>query len=242
MRKTKTQIEVEDSELAGSIFEPDTGWPGILFVHGWAGSQHRDEERSRVISRFGCICLTFDMRGHGLTSSVLSEVSRADNLADLCSAYDVLAAHPRVDPTSIAVVGSSYGAYLATYLTASRPVRWLAMRVPALYRDKGWETPKSALDRQDLQLYRSRLVPPRDNGALRHCRNYRGDVLLVESESDHLVPHTTIASYLSSFVKARSLTHRIIAGADHALSDPASRRSYDDILIRWLREMVLSAR
>lgn len=242
MRKTDTRIEVAGTRLAGHIFEPRTGWPGVLFVHGWAGSQTRDERRSRAISRLGCICLTFDMRGHGAMEADKARVSRADNLADVCAAYDALAAHPSVDASSIAVIASSYGAYLSTFLIASRPVRWLALRVPALYRDEDWDTPKLSLDRRDLQDYRSRQVPRHANRALRHCQDFAGDVLIVESENDHLVPHPTIASYLAAFGNACSITHRIIKGADHALSDAESRRSYDELLIRWIREMVLSAR
>lgn len=242
MRKIDTHIEVAGARLAGQIFEPQTGWPGVLFVHGWGGSQKRDEKRSRAISRLGCICLTFDMRGHGAMDIDKTKVSRADNLADICAAYDVLASHPAVDTSSIAVIASSYGAYLSTFLATSRRVRWLALRVPALYRDEDWDTPKVSLDRRELQKYRSRQVARDANRALRHCQDFSGDVLVVESENDHLVPHPTIASYLAAFSNACSITHRIIKGADHGLSDAESRRSYDELLLRWVREMVLSAR
>src|SRR3712207_7596311 len=47
------------------------------------------------------------------------------------SAYDALAGRPGVDADAIAVVGSSYGAYLAAVLTSLRPVRWLGLRAPA---------------------------------------------------------------------------------------------------------------
>ena len=77
------------------FFEPATGFPGVLFVHGWAGSQKRDERRSRAIAQLGCICLTFDMRGHGETQEHLKTITPAENLADVCSAYDALARHPQ---------------------------------------------------------------------------------------------------------------------------------------------------
>jgi dienelactone hydrolase len=66
-------------------------------------------------------------------------VSREESLRDILAAYDFLAAQPNVDSDSIAVVGSSYGGYLAALLTALRPVKWLALRVPALYKDSEWE-------------------------------------------------------------------------------------------------------
>jgi len=228
--------------MSGHFFEPATGFPGVLFVHGWAGSQQRDELRSRAIAQLGCICLTFDMRGHGETTEHLKSVTPAQNLKDICSAYDVLARHPAVDPGSIAVVASSYGAYLATLLTTYRPVRWLSMRVPALYEDDAWEVAKYSLDREELQEFRSSRVPVHSNRALRSCKEFRGDVLIVESDNDHLIPHTTIASYIASFVMARSITHRLIENADHALSSSDSRQAYDSLLLGWIREMVLNAR
>jgi len=62
------------------------------------------------------VCLTFDLRGHAETRPQFETVSRALNLRDLIAAYDLLAQRHHVDPGSIAVVGSSYGGYLAAIL------------------------------------------------------------------------------------------------------------------------------
>lgn len=242
MKVSALHVPVAEDLLAGQLVEPRTGVPGVLFVHGWAGSQERDKKRARMLARFGFVSLTFDLRGHGGTADRLETVTREDNLDDICAAYDMLAGQTQVDRGSIAMVGSSYGAYLAVLAAARRPVRWLALRVPALYRDEDWQTPKFALDRRAIALYRSALVSHEGNLALRQCRSFEGDVLIVESEKDEIVPHPAVASYLTSFIAARSVTYRVIAGADHALSDPESRRSYDQLLSSWLREMIFGAR
>src|SRR5690606_20270025 len=118
LKVSELHIPVAESMLAGQLVEPRTGVPGVLFVHGWAGSQERDKKRARELARLGFVCLTFDMRGHGGTADRLRTVTREDNLADICAAYDVLAGQRQVDPGSIAVVSSSYGAYLAVLATA----------------------------------------------------------------------------------------------------------------------------
>ena len=235
-------ITTSGETIAGTLLSPNPKVPGILFVHGWGGSQQRDLARAKTITGLGCVCLTFDLRGHERTQNQRQSVTREQNLADVFAAYDRLAAHPAVDCSSIAVIGSSYGGYLAALLSAQRAVRWLALRVPALYWDKEWDVPKAALDRQGLAHYRLGTVTPADNRALAACAEFCGDVLLVESETDDYVPHATLMSYRSAFVAAHSLTHRILDGSDHALTSDASQKAYSAILNAWISEMVIGAR
>ena len=95
-------------------------------------------------------------------------MTREDNLHDALAAYDTLAGEAAVDDRRIAVVGSSYGGYLATLLTKVRPVKWLALRAPALYKDTEWNEPKLALRKlQGLETYRRRALDASDNRALR---------------------------------------------------------------------------
>lgn len=238
----RVEILVDDERMAGTFLAPGHKVPGVLFVHGWGGSQERDLERTRGIAGLGCVCLTFDLRGHIKHSERQMNVTREENLRDLVCAYDCLHRHPSIDTRSIAVVGTSYGAYLSTILTTLRPVQWLSLRVPSIYRDEQWDTPKRKLDRDDLAKYRSSFIPATENRALRACLEFRGDVLLVESEHDHLVPRSTIMSYRAAFQHAHSMTHRVIDNADHALTDKTAQQAYTSILVNWITEMVMGAR
>ena len=40
------EIPVGQDELSGTLLTP-TGMPGVLFVHGWGGSQHHSLVRAR---------------------------------------------------------------------------------------------------------------------------------------------------------------------------------------------------
>ena len=235
-------ISVQDEAIAGTFMAPGDKLPGVLFVHGWGSGQKGDTDRAKGIAGFGCVCLTFDLRGHAATRERQGVVSREDNYRDVMAAYDMLAAHPNVDPAAIAVVGSSYGGYLAALLTTERPVKWLALQLPALYRDEHWNMPKGSIDRADLTAYRQQYVLPEDNRALRACAAFKGDVLIVESEHDVYVPHPAVMSYRRAFGDTHSLTHRIIDGADHALSTEGAQEAYTGILLRWATEMILHAR
>jgi dienelactone hydrolase len=186
--------------------------------------------------------LTFDLRGHARSDGQRELVSREDNLRDLLAAYDALASQPGVDATGLGVVGSSYGAYLAAIMTGQRAVRWLALRAPALYNDAGWELPKRKLHEDaDFCAYRRRAVTPEENRALRACAAFSGDVLIVESEQDDVVPHPVIGNYLAAFTRARSVTHRLIKDADHGLSDAAWQRTSTSFLLQWIADRIIGA-
>src|SRR5436309_2777631 len=242
-RDQMIKVAIGDGHIAGTLVTPGTQIPGVLFVHGWGGSQQQYLTRAREVAALGCVCLTFDLRGHAETRTQYEAVSLEHNLVDVVAAYDLIANNPNVDSSAIAVVGSSYGGYLAAILTSMRAVKWLALRAPALYLDGGWELPKRQLHRDnDLVAYRQNLVPPADNRALRACMTFQGDVLVIESENDSVVPHAVITSYVEACTRAHSLTSRVIRGADHGLSDEDAQRSYTSLLVNWMTEMVQGAR
>jgi pimeloyl-ACP methyl ester carboxylesterase len=241
-RDEPIEIPVDDQRIAGTLVAPATLIPGVLFIHGWGGDQEQYLARAREIAALGCICMTIDLRGHAGTKAQKETVTREDNLHDVLAAYDALTAHPAVDRSAIAVVGSSYGGYLATILSSKRAVKWLALRVPALYRDEDWALPKQQLKKYGLAAYRRGQVGPDENRALAACAAFAGDALIVESEHDDVIPHRVIQNYVAAFKNAHSLTYRVIEGADHALSKEPWQQAYTSHLVTWATEMVLGAR
>ena len=243
VHERKIAITVGERLLAGTLITPGALIPGALFVHGWGGSRQQYLARAREIAALGSVCLAFDLGGHAETERERESVSRESNLADLLAAYDMLAAHPQVDAARIAVIGSSYGGYLAAILTTMRPVRWLGLRAPALYRDSGWGHPKLQLHReQNLEEYRRSVRSRESNRALRACGEYQGDVLIIESEHDDRIPHAVITSYREACTAARSLTYRCLGGADHGLTSDECQQAYTALLMQWLAEMWPDAR
>ena len=196
-----------------------------------------------IYASLGCVCLTFNLRGHAETKPQYETVTRENNLRDVLAAYDLLANRRHVDPDAIAVIGSSYGGYLSAILSEMRPIQWLGLRAPALYIDTGWEIPKLQLHKdQDLKTYRHNLVQAADNKALKACQSFGGDVLLIQSEHDSIVPQTVLSSYREACTHARSLTYRCIGGADHGLTSDADQSAYTRLLVNWLTEMMAAAK
>lgn len=237
------EIRLDGASIAGTFVTPGTLIPGVLFVHGWGGSQEQYLARARDVAALGCVCLAFDLRGHAENRALFETVSREQNLQDVLTAYDTLVKRRHVDPGAIAVVGSSYGGYLAAILSALRPVKWLALRSPALYIDSGWGSPKLQLHKdQDLRTYRQRLVLAHENRALRALQSFEGDLLLIESECDDIIPRTVLTSYREAATQTRSLSYRCLDGADHGLTSERNQAAYSKVLGTWLKEMVQGAR
>src|SRR5438093_11622538 len=100
-------IDVDGQQVSGTFVATRRRLPGVLFVHGWGGSQQRYVARAREVATLGCVCLTFDLRGHEQTRAQFETVSREDTLHDVIAAFNALTAHDRVNANAVAAVGSS---------------------------------------------------------------------------------------------------------------------------------------
>ena len=84
--------------------------------------------------------------------------------------------------------------------------------------------------------------PSRPTGLVAACAAFEGDVLIVQSGHDDIVPPQVITSYREACVRPSSLTYRRLDGADHGLTDEAGQRGYTALLTQWLGEMLPDAR
>src|ERR1041384_4059394 len=75
-REQAIRIAAGERAIDGTLVVPGDRIPGVLFVHGWGGSQQQYLARAREIAALGCICLTFDLRGHAGTRDQLKTVTR----------------------------------------------------------------------------------------------------------------------------------------------------------------------
>ncbi|MPY96825.1 MAG: alpha/beta fold hydrolase [Actinophytocola sp.] len=214
------RIHSGDHTLAADLVTPTTpSGGGLLFVHGYASSRRRQTLRAEdVAKRLGHTGLAVDLSGHGDSPGDLRQCTRQDHLRDVVAAYDALAAE---GVERIGVCAASYGAYLSCLLLSERPVRKLLLRAPALYIDTDGDDPES---RQHLRG----LIDT--NAALANLAAFDGDTLVLESEHDEVISHDSIEAYRHA---ARHGTHRVLAGAKHALTDDASNTAFLTEIVDW---------
>jgi pimeloyl-ACP methyl ester carboxylesterase len=216
--------------LAARLFGPAESTapgPGLLFVHGLHSDQGGYRARAEAVCAAGAAtCLTFDLGGHGRSDGELGELSLADHLADVLAAFDTLAGDPRVDPGRVGVCGASYGAYLAARVLADRDVERLLIRAPALYADGELLTP--------LKARRGASDPGAAADFLSRLSRYGGEVLIVESEHDEVIAHSTVEAYRTAF---RLASYEVIPDVGHELRDEPSREAFLALIVAWFERL-----
>ncbi|MBM3256723.1 MAG: alpha/beta fold hydrolase [Candidatus Liptonbacteria bacterium] len=233
------QIPIGDVQLNGTLFCPEKlegKAPALLSIHGGGKSnQERAFEIAKLLSAMGVIVLTFDMHGHGKSPGELPQLSRKDFLDDCIAAYDFLAAQEKVAKEDITVLGSSFGAYLAALLTKEREVSRLILRVPADYPDEGFETPDVEKAEKEMGTWLAQAKEWKETKTLRALHEFRGKVLLIESEKDEEIPHQTIENFKAAVEEEGQLTYVLMKDAPHSLRDkPELQRELEKIVVDWL--------
>ncbi len=239
----KFHLKSDNQNLSANLVKPENlraknlpagrQVPALLFIHGWGSSQEGNILRAEKLSELGFICVTIDLRGHGESDGKLEEFSRKDHLEDVLAAYDYIANLPEVDREQIGVIGASYGGYLASILAGERKIKWLVLRVPALYFDKNFDTSTLQLIENEVEAFKTSNLKPEDSLPLKSVQNFSGEILLIESEDDAIIPHSVIENYLE-YINKDQLTYKIMKNTPHDLRTEDQQREYIGILKSFL--------
>src|SRR5512139_1394598 len=100
-------IGAEDEARRGSSARPvpPPPWPGIVIVHGAGSRKENHADFARLASANGWAALSFDLPGHGGSEGEMS----GSAVDDVISMARLLSAQGGVDPSRVAVRGSSLG-------------------------------------------------------------------------------------------------------------------------------------
>lgn len=114
-------FESDGLKLSGAVHVPDglkagERRPAIIMMHGFGANKSGGPEW--VCSQFeswGYVALRFDYRGCGESEGERGRVIPLEEVADARNAVTYMASRPEVDPSRIALAGSSLGAGVAVY-------------------------------------------------------------------------------------------------------------------------------
>lgn len=230
-----------NQKLAATLIKPEgfkEPLPGLIFIHGWKSNRLGNNKRAAEISKLGFICLTMDLRGHGDSDGTIDQYSVKDHLEDVKAAYKYLAGLKEVNPRKIGIIGSSYGGNLSAIAANFLEFEWLILRVPALYLDKYMDIPTETLIGKDEEgrAFKSSDATPETSLSLKGVMNFPGEILIVESEKDEVIPHPVIENYLKFITDKRRLTYKVMKDAAHSLETEEQEKEYIEILKKWLTE------
>jgi dienelactone hydrolase len=123
---TRTGTEIDGVPLTLLLPDGSEGdLPGVVVVHGFAGSSTIMDPLARVLARAGYAVVVPDLAGHGANSSPLDfdDTARDELQPDVATALDWLVSQPRVDSTRVALLGHSMGAGAVTRFAIEQPDR-----------------------------------------------------------------------------------------------------------------------
>ena len=108
--------------------------PAFIVLHGFGSNMNSESvlEPSKLFEELGYVSLRFDMRGCGDSGGEKGRVICLEQVTDTRNALTFLSQRSDVDPTRIALIGSSFGAAVAIYTAG------VDKRVAACISSGGW--------------------------------------------------------------------------------------------------------
>ena len=108
--------------------------PAMILLHGFGGSMKSSSLApvSNLLADLGYVTLKFDRRGCGRSEGERGYLICLEHVEDIRSAISFLETQPFVDPSRIAIIGSSFGGALAVYSGA------VDKRLAAIISSSGW--------------------------------------------------------------------------------------------------------
>jgi len=236
------ELIVDKKRLKGALVFPKKlkeKNPAVLFIHGWTSEKERSYQYANSLAKLGYISFLFDMRGHGESEGDIHTATTKEFLDDVIAAYDYFVTVKGVDRENMSVVGSSFGGCLGAILTAKRNVKRLALRVPADYPNDAFHKPKMQTIKREnsaILTWRMQTRSPSETFALEAVAHFNGEILIIESGKDDVVPHETIQNYANAVKDRRKLTHVVMKNAPHSIKEGPFRDKVEKILVNWFKK------
>jgi pimeloyl-ACP methyl ester carboxylesterase len=125
--------------LAGVVRVPDNvaaneRRPAFIVLHGFGSNMNAGNvlKPCAMLEELGYVTLRFDMPGCGDSEGEKGRLICLEQVGAASAALNQLAQHPQVEPTRIAVMGSSFGAAVAVYAGG------VDARIAAVVSASGW--------------------------------------------------------------------------------------------------------
>jgi hypothetical protein len=139
MSEQRVTFRADGRTLAGVVRVPDgvgagERRPAFIVLHGFGSNMNAGNvlKPCALLEELGYVTLRFDMPGCGDSEGERGRLICLEQVSAVSHALTLLAQHPQVEPTRIAVMGSSFGAAVAVYAGG------VDQRIAAVVSASGW--------------------------------------------------------------------------------------------------------
>lgn len=206
----------------------------LTFVGFGSSKKSNFDFMAKLVDMTGMSALVVDFSGHGESPFNVDETIPAQHLLEATKAYDWTRAN--YPESTIYVMGTSYGGFMAAYLTRFRSVEKLILRTPAIYEPNSFYTEHRLIDKILVREYRKDTEALKNHPIFLQSSINEIATLLVVHGEDKSVPRETTDVYAFIF----NAETYIAEGFAHAFRDPANPQegtpAYYDALATWLNQ------
>lgn len=206
----------------------------LTFVGFGSSKKSNFDFMAKLVDTTGMSALVVDFSGHGESPFNVDETVPAQHLLEAAKAYDwIKANYPK---SAICIMGTSYGGFIAAYLTRFRSAEKLILRTPAIYEPSSFYTEHQFIDKILVREYRKDTEVLKNHPIFLQSPIRSASTLLVVHGEDKSVPQETTDAYKSAF----DAQVYVAEGFAHAFRDSANPQegvpAYYNALVSWLNQ------
>lgn len=235
MTKQSITIPCSGYEIAADWYDSPGSQKILLCFVGLHSTKERNADFvESVATGAGMSALVVDFSGHGESPFVFEETRPAQHLLEAVIAFDWL--QQKYPEHKISVMGTSYGGYMAAWLTRFRDFDTLVLRTPAIYTPMDLYSLHADIDTTHTsRVYRKDKSAVQRNPIFLQVSAFKGPTLLVVHGADESVPAETTDVYKERF----AADEYVADGFKHSMRDEANPRSefaaYEAHIASWLK-------
>lgn len=204
----------------------------LLSLIGWTSNRRKYKDiLSAIVANTGMSALVFNYSGHGDSPFEVMETKPAQHFLEVICVFDWLKAH--YPNAKIAVMGTSYGGYMAAQLTKYRSLDKLVLRAPAIYKPSDFYSLNKNIDRTWTDtVFRKDKEALKNHPLLARASGFAGKTLVVVHEKDIPVPKETTDAYIKAF----NADVRVAKDFPHYIGEMPRDEivKYQNAIIDWL--------
>jgi uncharacterized protein len=208
--------------------------PGVIFLAGMISDKSGYIPYAERLAELGIAALAVSTRGRGESEGDFDKLTVWDRVGDGLAAYDFLRNYPGIDGARIGMCGASVGGAISSIVASERDVKSLLLRAPSTYTDEMMQMTLAQTMTIESTMFKSIKDIPA-TPAVKAIRQFQGDLLVVVSGKDAIIPVEIPKCYMSEATGAKRAELITMEQAEHGLKEE-EKSQFSDILVNWFKE------